>query len=108
MPLYGGFLYAAVGSHVCRSGRLLDLALTGYRARVTAVLAGGLYLNFLTGTGFWTCAGCWAVCCRPRPPGYGSTSPSVRTATGCRRLGRSSWPGFFLWPAENIAAYCGA
>lgn len=39
VPLYGGFMYAAVGSYVCRSWRLLDLSLTGYRPRATAVLA---------------------------------------------------------------------
>lgn len=48
VPLYGGFMYAAVGSYVCRSWRLLDLTLTGYRARATALTAVGLYANFLS------------------------------------------------------------
>ncbi|MEU1187833.1 DUF817 family protein [Streptomyces sp. NPDC005859] len=37
-----------VGSYVCRAWRLHDLALTGYRARATAALAVGLYVNFLS------------------------------------------------------------
>lgn len=48
VPLYGGFMYAAVGSYVCRAWRLLDLTLTGYRARSTALVAVGLYVNFLS------------------------------------------------------------
>lgn len=34
VPLYGGFLYAAVGSYVCRAWHLLDLELVRYRPRV--------------------------------------------------------------------------
>lgn len=48
VPLYSGFMYAAVGSYVVRAWRLLDLDLVGYRPIVTAVLATLIYANFFT------------------------------------------------------------
>jgi len=48
VPLYSGFMYAAVGSYVCQAWRRLDLRITGYRARSTAFVAGFVYLNFFT------------------------------------------------------------
>jgi uncharacterized membrane protein YoaT (DUF817 family) len=48
VPLYSGFMYAAVGSYVCQAWRRLDLRITGYRARSTALVAALIYLNFFT------------------------------------------------------------
>lgn len=48
VPLYSGFMYAAVGSYVARSWRLMDLGLTGYRHAATAAVAVAVYVNFLT------------------------------------------------------------
>ena len=48
VPLYSGFMYAAVGSYIARAWRLLDLRLTAYRPVATAVLAVAIYANFLT------------------------------------------------------------
>jgi uncharacterized membrane protein YoaT (DUF817 family) len=48
VPLYSGFMYAAVGSYVCQAWRRLDLRITGYRARTTAGVAALIYLNFFT------------------------------------------------------------
>ena len=48
VPLYSGFMYAAVGSYVCQAWRRFSLRITGYRARSTAVVAGLVYLNFFT------------------------------------------------------------
>ncbi|MFE3265653.1 DUF817 domain-containing protein [Streptomyces sp. NPDC059215] len=108
VPLYGGFMYAAVGSYVCRSWRLLDLALTGYRAHVTAVLSGGLYLNFLTR--HWLPDLRW-----PLGAVLLAATAGVRVhfTVGGRRhrmpLALSFvLIGFFLWLAENIATYFGA
>jgi uncharacterized membrane protein YoaT (DUF817 family) len=48
VPLYSGFMYAAVGSYVCQAWRRFDLRITGYRARRTALVAVLVYLNFFT------------------------------------------------------------
>ena len=48
VPLYSGFMYAAVGSYVCQAWRRFDLRITGYRARTTAAVAALVYLNFFT------------------------------------------------------------
>lgn len=48
VPLYSGFMYAAVGSYIARAWRLFDLRLTAYRPVPTAVLAAAVYANFLT------------------------------------------------------------
>ncbi|WP_377267206.1 DUF817 domain-containing protein [Peterkaempfera sp. SMS 1(5)a] len=108
VPLYGGFLYAAVGSYVCRAWRLLDLRLTGYRAGPTAVVAAGVYVNFFGHHWLpdlrWLLAGCLlAVTARAQ----------VWFTVGERRhrmpLALSfTLIGFFLWVAENIATAVGA
>jgi uncharacterized membrane protein YoaT (DUF817 family) len=48
VPLYSGFMYAAVGSYICQAWRRMDLRITGYRARTTAGVAALVYLNFFT------------------------------------------------------------
>ncbi|RBY90974.1 DUF817 domain-containing protein [Blastococcus sp. TF02A-30] len=48
VPLYSGFMYAAVGSYVCQAWRRLDLRITGYRPWATAAVAALVYLNFFT------------------------------------------------------------
>ena len=48
VPLYSGFMYAAVGSYIARAWRLMDLRLTRYRPWPTAVLAVAIYANFVT------------------------------------------------------------
>jgi uncharacterized membrane protein YoaT (DUF817 family) len=108
VPLYGGFMYAAVGSYVCRSWRLLGLSVTGYRARGTALVAVGLYVNFLSHH--------WLPDLR-RPLAALLLAVTVGTwvhfTIGERR---HRMPlaltfvliGFFLWLAENIATYLGA
>lgn len=108
VPLYGGFMYAAVGSYVCRSWRLLDLTLTGYRARSTAALAVGLYVNFLSHHWLpdlrWPLGGLLLVV---------TTGTWVSYTVGERRhrmplVLSFALIGFFLWLAENVATYLGA
>jgi uncharacterized membrane protein YoaT (DUF817 family) len=48
VPLYSGFMYAAVGSYVCQAWRRFDLRITGYRTWATAGMAALIYLNFFT------------------------------------------------------------
>jgi uncharacterized membrane protein YoaT (DUF817 family) len=47
VPLFSGFMYAAVGSYMVRVYRLFDLGFTRYPRRwITAILAALIYLNF--------------------------------------------------------------
>ena len=49
VPLYSGFMYAAVGSYMVRVYRLFDLRFDRYPRRwITAVLAAAIYLNFFS------------------------------------------------------------
>ena len=48
VPLYSGFMYAAVGSYVCQAWRRFHLRITGYRPWATACVAALIYLNFFT------------------------------------------------------------
>lgn len=48
VPLYSGFMYAAVGSYVCQAWRRMDLRVTGFRHRATGAVAALVYLNFFT------------------------------------------------------------
>ncbi|CAM5366701.1 DUF817 family protein [Streptomyces chartreusis] len=45
VPLYGGFLYAAVGSYICRAWQLFDLELVRYRPRSSREPGLGLRLR---------------------------------------------------------------
>jgi uncharacterized membrane protein YoaT (DUF817 family) len=54
VPLYSGFMYAAVGSYMVRVYRLFDLRFDRYPRRwITAVLAALIYLNFFTHHYIW-------------------------------------------------------
>jgi uncharacterized membrane protein YoaT (DUF817 family) len=49
VPLYSGFMYAAVASYMVQAWRHLELQLTSYPSRwLTLMLALGIYLNFFT------------------------------------------------------------
>lgn len=48
VPLFSGFMYAAVGSYICQAWRRMHLRLTGYRPRATALVAAAVYVNFFT------------------------------------------------------------
>lgn len=103
VPLYSGFMYAAVGSYICQAWRRLDLRITGYRPWATAAVASLIYLNFFTShviadLRLPLAAALLAVTWRTQ----------VRFTVGRRRY---AMPlalsfvliGFFLWLAENLA-----
>jgi uncharacterized membrane protein YoaT (DUF817 family) len=49
VPLYSGFMYAAVGSYIARSWRVMHLRYPSYPNRVlVGILAVAIYLNFFT------------------------------------------------------------
>lgn len=49
VPLFSGFMYAAVGSYIARAWRVFDLKFTRYPAPIlTVILAIAIYVNFFT------------------------------------------------------------
>lgn len=108
VPLYGGFMYAAVGSYVCRSRRLLELEVTRYRARATAVVAALLYVNFLSH--HWLPDARWVLGALLLAALRG-TWVHFRLAAHRHRMPLAlafALIGFFLWLAENAATWLGA
>ncbi|MFE7413843.1 DUF817 domain-containing protein [Streptomyces laurentii] len=108
VPLYGGFLYAAVGSYVCRAWHLLDLELVRYRPRAMALVAAAVYANFFTH--HWLPDLRWPLAALLLAATAGTW---VRfTVRGVRRRHPLALSfvliGFFLWLAENLATYVGA
>ncbi|MEV7230076.1 MULTISPECIES: DUF817 domain-containing protein [Polymorphospora] len=108
VPLYSGFMYAAVGSYMCQAWRRLDLALTGYRPVPTSIAAAGVYANFFTH--HWLpdlrLLGALALVATTW-----RTTVSYRVGTVRYRMPLSVsfvLIGLFLWLAENAATFLGA
>jgi uncharacterized membrane protein YoaT (DUF817 family) len=103
VPLYSGFMYAAVGSYVCQAWRRLDLRITGYRARATACVAALVYLNFFTSHVTWDVRVLLAAALL-----VVTWRTWVRFTVGRRRYAMPLALSFvligsFLWLAENAA-----
>jgi uncharacterized membrane protein YoaT (DUF817 family) len=109
VPLYSGFMYAAVASYVVQSWRLLNLKLVNYPSYTLSLpVAALIYLNFFThhfigDYRWWLCAvlifvfrKTW-VCFTPASREYRMPL-----------LGSFLLIGFFIWIAENISTYFGA
>ncbi|MFH8658482.1 DUF817 domain-containing protein [Streptomyces afghaniensis] len=108
VPLYGGFLYAAVGSYVCRAWQLFDLRLVRYRPRATAVVAAAIYINFFSH--HWLPDARWVLAGLLLAVTAGTSV--CFTVRGVRRRMPLALSfvliGFFLWVAENLATFVGA
>ncbi|QOV40713.1 DUF817 domain-containing protein [Streptomyces ferrugineus] len=108
VPLYGGFLYAAVGSYVCRAWHLFDLKLVRYRPRATAAVAAAVYVNFFSH--HWLPDVRWLLAAALLVVTAGTWAHF--TVRGVRRRMPLALSfvliGFFLWIAENLATYVGA
>ena len=48
VPLFSGFMYAAVGSYICQAWRRFDLRVTHYPPVVATLVASAIYANFFT------------------------------------------------------------
>lgn len=48
VPLFAGFMYAAVGSYICQAWRRFDLRVSGYHPILTTLAALAIYANFYT------------------------------------------------------------
>jgi uncharacterized membrane protein YoaT (DUF817 family) len=108
VPLFSGFMYAAVGSYIIQAWRLLDLRVEHHPPYwMAGVVAGALYLNFFThhfiGDYRWVLAalalGLYArsrIVFRPH------------CVDRCMPLSLGLvLTGFFIWLAENIGTFFG-
>lgn len=109
VPLYTGFMYAAIGSYMVRVYRLFDLGFTRYPRRwMTAILAVAIYLNFFAHHWWWDArwlllAGVVLI-----------WLPTVMHARVWRRtirlplLAAFGGVAVFIYLAENIGTWAGA
>ncbi|CUW32002.1 MULTISPECIES: DUF817 domain-containing protein [Streptomyces] len=108
VPLYGGFMYAAVASYVCRARRLMRLRYTRYRAAATTLVAAAVYLNFFTHHWIpdlrWPLAVAMIAATAGTWVGFSVGAHRYRMPLAVSFV----LIGFFLWVAENAATYAGA
>lgn len=108
VPLYSGFMYAAVGSYICQAFRRFELRVTHFRWVPMVTLAVLAYANFFTH--HWLPDVRWLIAA-----GFVITlwRSRVLFTVGEKRY----WMplalsfvliGFFLWVAENAATLLGA
>ncbi|BCW56061.1 membrane protein [Arthrobacter sp. NicSoilB11] len=109
VPLFSGFMYAAVGSYMVRVYRLFDLKFAAYPRRwITAVLAAAIYANFFTHHYIWDLR--WVLLAAVVLI-YGRCVMHFRVF---RREFHMPLPvsfllvALFIWLAENIATWSGA
>lgn len=109
VPLFSGFMYAAVGSYIARVWRIFDFRFTGYPpAWATWLLAAAIYINFFTH--HFTLDIRWGL--------FAATALIFwRTRVHFRNWRVHRWMpllvGFglvalFIWFAENIATFANA
>jgi uncharacterized membrane protein YoaT (DUF817 family) len=108
VPLFSGFMYAAVGSYIIQAWRLFDLRVRHHPPYwMATLLAAAIYANFFThhyiGDYRWYLAAC-------------TLGLYARASVTFRPLDRDrSMPlllsflliGFFIWLAENISTFFG-
>lgn len=109
VPLYSGFMYAAVGSYISQSWKIMKLELTNYRHYLaSAVLCFLIYLNFFTNHYIYDfrlflIIAVFAFFWKTRV---------YFTVTNIRRWMPLNISfiliAFFIWVAENISTYLGA
>ena len=109
VPLYSGFMYAAIGSYMVRVYRLFDLRFDRYPRRwITAILAAAISANFFTHHWIWDAR--WLLFAAVLAT-FGFTTMHARIARA-----RIQLPlllvfvgvAFFIWLAENIGTWARA
>jgi len=108
VPLYSGFMYAAVASYICQAWRRLDLRVDPVPMVATMAVAVGFYVNFFTNHWItdlrWVLLGVAALLIARR-------SVTFRVRGVDRRmplLVSFALIGLFVWIAENAATLLGA
>jgi uncharacterized membrane protein YoaT (DUF817 family) len=109
VPLFSGFMYAAVGSYMVRVHRLFDLGFTRYPWRwLTTVLAAAIYVNFFTHHWWWDAR--WVLLAAV----VLLWLPTIMHARVWRRtirlplLAVFAGVAVFIYLAENIGTWAGA
>jgi uncharacterized membrane protein YoaT (DUF817 family) len=108
VPLFSGFMYAAVGSYIIQAWRLFDLRILHHPPYwMAGLVAGALYLNFFTQhyIGDWR----WYLAAGA----LGLYARSTVVFRPWQRDLRMPLPlalvliGFFIWLAENLGTFLG-
>jgi len=106
VPLYSGFMYAAVGSFIARAWRVLRLEFRPYPPRrYTVLLALAIYLNFFTHHYLYDFRWLLFLTCAAL---YGRTWVYHTVHTARHRmplLVTAGLSAIFIWVAENIGTY---
>ena len=108
VPLFSGFMYAAVGSYIIQAWRLLDVRIKHHPSYWMATLIGlAIYLNFFThhyiGDYRWYIAACAVGL-------YARATVIYRPYDRDRKMPlllSFILIGFFVWLAENISTFFG-
>ena len=109
VPLFSGFMYAAVGSYMVRVYRLFDLRFDRYpRRRLTALIAAGIYVNFFAHHYWvdlrWLLIAAVVVVYWPTV----MQARLLRVRIDVPILAAFGGVAVFIWLAENIATWAGA
>lgn len=109
VPLFSGFMYAAVGSYMVRVYRLFDLKFASYPRRwITAIVAAAVYVNFFTHHYIWDAR--WALLAAVAVI-FGRCVMHFRVFRVNHRMPlvvAFLLVALFIWIAENIATWSGA
>jgi len=109
VPLFSGFMYAAVGSYMVRVYRLFDLRFAAYPRRwITAILAAAIYANFFTHHYIWDLR--WVLLAAVVVV-FGRCVMHFRVFRREFRMPLAVsflLVALFIWLAENIATWSGA
>ncbi|KQZ84591.1 hypothetical protein ASD56_11670 [Microbacterium sp. Root166] len=109
VPLFSGFMYAAVGSYMVRVYRLFDLGFVRYPRRwLTAVVAVGIYANFFTHHWWWDAR--WVLLAAVALLWWRTVlyARVWRAVLRIPLLAAFAGVAFFIYLAENIATWAGA
>jgi uncharacterized membrane protein YoaT (DUF817 family) len=109
VPLYSGFMYAAVGSYISQSWRIMKLNLAGPVPYLASTIIGiAIYLNFFANhfvydIRWWLALAVFLI--------YRKTWVEFTVTDKTRRMPlvlSFLLIAFFIWIAENISTYLGA
>lgn len=109
VPLYSGFMYAAIGSYISQSWKIMKLELTNYsRYGLSVLLCFLIYLNFFTNHYIYD----FRIFLILVVFAFFMKTRVYFTVTNIRRWMPMNLAfiliAFFIWVAENISTYLGA